>query len=437
MSTVLAIDQGTSGTKALVVDSNGEVLAHHEVSLRPRYLADGGVEQDPLELLDSVLQAGRTALQLAAVPVDIVTLANQGESVLAWDPGTGAPFSPVVVWQDRRSAAICQELSAQADLIRERTGLTLDPYFSAPKQTWIRRNLTTQGVVTTTDTWLIFQLTRAFVTDASTASRSLIFDVNRGEWDEELAALFGLSSERQPQIVDNNAIVGTTTCFGREIPVGGLIVDQQAALIGHGCFDLGEAKCTFGTGAFLVTNTGSELLHSASGLVSSVAWRTRESTRFSVDGQVYTVASAVRWMTQLGLVASASELDHVAAHDPQGVLFVPALAGLGAPRWRPDATAILTGMTLSTRPEHIVRAVLEGIAAQVTELVHCTAADLGSPIRSLNVDGGLTRSSTLMQTVADIAQIPIKVTASPHATALGAASLARNALDPLYPSTIQ
>ncbi len=429
MTHVLALDQGTSGTKAVVV-SETEVLALVEISLRPDYLPGGAVEQDPLALRASVLDAGRAAVAEAGVPIDIVTLANQGESVLAWDPGTGQPLTPVVVWQDRRAESTCAELHQHADLVAARTGLVLDPYFSAPKQAWIRAHLTSDGVVTTTDSWLLHELTGELVTDVSTASRSAVTDLATGEWDGELLDLFGLGAEQLPRIVACDEAIGTTSAFGADVPVGGLVVDQQAALLAQRCHAPGEAKCTFGTGAFLLAHNGSQAPRSVSGLTTSVAWRVRGELSYCVDGQVFTAASAVRWMHDLGLVDSAADLDSVAADDSGGVLAVPAFAGLGAPWWRPDATASFTGMTLATGRGELVLAVLQGIAAQVAELGSAVANDSGVPLQRLRVDGGLTQSKVLMQAVADLLQAEVEVYPSQHATPLGAAALARMTLDP-------
>ncbi|WP_436758848.1 FGGY family carbohydrate kinase [Streptosporangium sp. V21-05] len=430
MTTVLAIDQGTSATKAIVVDGAGEVLGLAEVPVRPAYLPGGGVEQDPGELLGSVLDAGREAVARAGVPVDAVALANQGETVLAWDPVTGAHLSPAIVWQDRRSEGICAELAGSGERIAGVTGLVLDPYFSAPKMAWLRRNVTGEGVVTTSDSWIVHHLTGEFVTDVATACRSLVTRLDDAEWDPELLELFGLGEERLPRIVSCDEVVGHTTAFGGRVPVAGLVVDQQAALLAENCLRAGEAKCTFGTGAFLLANTGASAARSTAGLAASVAWRVRGETSYCFDGQVYTAASAVRWMRDLGFVDTAADLDAVAAADSEGVLCVPALAGLAAPWWRPDARASFSGMTLSTGPGHLVLAVLQGIAAQVAELGDLVAADLGRPLTRLRVDGGLTRSRVLMQAVADLARIPVDVYPSPHATPMGAVALARAALDP-------
>lgn len=430
MTRILAIDQGTSGTKAVVVDEGGEVLALAEETLRPRYLGGGGVEQDPRALLASVLDAGRRAVAESGAAVDAVALANQGETVLAWDRATGEPLSQAIVWQDTRAASVCARLEDHADRVAGLTGLVLDPYFSAPKLRWLRDHVTTEGVVTTTDTWLVHRLCGAFVTDASTASRSLLLDLGAVTWSPDLVEMFGLGAEALPEIVASDEVVGTTSHFGRAVPVTGLVVDQQAALLGEGCLEEGTAKCTYGTGAFLLAQTGPAPVRSRSGLTTSVAWTLRGATDYCLDGQVYTAASAVRWLSDLGLLESAAQLDTTAADSSDGVVCVPAFAGLAAPVWDAAATASFAGLTLSTGRGQLVRAVLEGIAAQVAELTRVVADDLGTPLTTLRVDGGLTRSRTLMQAQSDLAQLPLEVYPSPHATALGAAACARLALDP-------
>jgi glycerol kinase len=431
--TILAIDQGTSGTKAIVVDPEDGVVGLAEAPVHPRYLDGGGVEQDPGELLESVLGAGRAAVAQAGRSIDAVSLANQGETVLAWDPATGRPLTAAIVWQDRRAEAVCGALAEHRAVLAERTGLVLDPYFSAPKMAWLRRHVETGGVVTTSDTWLLHRLTGAFVTDATTASRSLVVELGAEDWSTELLSLFGLDGERLPRIVGNDEIVGNTTAFGADIPVGGVVVDQQAALLAEGCLEPGMAKCTFGTGAFLLANTGSTAVRSAAGLTSSVAWRIGGDDTFCVDGQVYTAASAVRWLCSLGVINEAADMDAVAAADTNGVLCVPALAGLAAPWWRSHATAAMSGMTLSTGRAHVVLAVLQGIAAQLAELVGAINADTSPPLARLRADGGLTQSKVLMQACADILQVPVDVYPSAHATALGAAALAKLSLHPDLP----
>ena len=429
MSAVLAIDQGTSGTKALVHDGE-RTLSVAEVPVRPAYLDGGRVEVDPLALLASVLRAGRRALREAGDPrLAAVALANQGESVLAWDPATGAPLSPVLVWQDSRAQDICEELRPHAELFRRRTGLVLDPYFSAPKMAWLRRHATREGVVTTTDAWLVHRLTGAFVTDATTASRSLVLDLDTATWDPELLDLFGLGGQALPRVVRCDEIVGDTTVFGANVPVTGLVVDQQAALIAERCLDPGTVKCTYGTGAFLLGGTGGRAVRSAHGLTTSLAWSLRDSVGYCLDGQVYTAGSAVRWLVDLGLLSTPDALDAETAADAGGACFVPGLAGLAQPWWNPRPCGAFTGLGLATGGGQLVRAVIEGLAAQVATLVGAMSADTGAPPARLRVDGGLTRSRTLMQAQADLLQAPVDVYPSPHATALGAAALARLALD--------
>ena len=427
---VLAIDQGTSGTKAIVVDDAGTVLALAEEPVRPQYLADGAVEQSPIELLESVLTAGRRAIDEAGVPIEVISLANQGETVLAWDRATGEPLTTALVWQDSRAQSVCDRLRGHSDVIAARSGLVLDPYFSAPKMAWIRENFTREGVVTTSDTWLLHRLTGEFVTDVSTASRSLIMNLDARAWDDELLGYFGLEGEALPRIAACDEVIGQTNAFGGSIPVGGVIVDQQAALLAEGCLEVGEAKCTYGTGAFLLMNTGTSAPRSTNGLTTSVAWTIRGESKYCIDGQVFTAASAIRWLQELGLISDARDIDTAAAADSGNVSFVPALAGLAAPWWRADAKAAFSGMSLATDRGQLIRAVLEGIAAQIADLAAACAADLGDSLKSLRVDGGLTRSAVLMQAQADILQLPIEVYPSAHATALGAAALGRLAVRP-------
>ncbi len=429
---VLAIDQGTSGTKALVVCPERGVLGTGFAAVRPRHLPGGRVEVDPHELYDSVVDAGRRALAEAGEPVVALGLANQGETVLAWDPATGRPLTDALVWQDRRAETVCAELAEHARELRHLTGLPLDPYFAAPKMAWIRRHLTRDGVVTTSDAWLVHRLTGAYVTDAATAGRTQLLDLDRARWSPRALDLYGLSDERLPEVVDAAAPVGTTTAFGHEIPLTGLLVDQQAALLAQRVTEPGGAKCTYGTGAFLLAHTGDTPRRGASGLVSCVAWRLAGHTAYCLDGQVYTAASAVQWLTGLGVIRGAADLDAVGGSVPDagGVTFVPALAGLAAPWWRGDLRGSLTGLGLDTGAGHLVRALCEGIAAQIAELADAAEADLGAPMRVLRVDGGLTRSALLMQTQADLLQRPVEVSAVPDATALGVGALARLGADP-------
>ncbi|MFD9534012.1 FGGY family carbohydrate kinase [Streptomyces sp. NPDC060010] len=429
---VLAVDQGTSGTKALVICPVRGVIGTGSAPVHPRYLPGGRVEVAPFELLNSVVEAGRAALASAGEPVVAVGLANQGETVLAWDPASGEPLTDAIVWQDRRAEPLCTELAPHAAWLRETTGLPLDPYFAAPKMAWIRRHLTREGVVTTSDVWLVHRLTGAFVTDAATAGRTQLLDLETVHWSDAALGAFDLSDERMPEIVDADTRVGTTTAFGPEVPLTGLLVDQQAALLGQRVTEPGVAKCTYGTGAFLLAQTGPLPRRSASGLVGCVAWRISGRTDYCLDGQVYTAASAVRWLTDLGVISGAEDIDGVGGGvaDSGGVTFVPALAGLAAPWWRGDLRGSVTGLGLDTTAGHLVRALCDGIAAQVAELADAVAEDLGAPLTSLRVDGGLTRSALLMQAQADLLRIPVEVSALPDVTALGVGAVARIGLDP-------
>lgn len=359
-------------------------------------------------------------------------LANQGETVLAWDPATGRPLTDAVVWQDRRAEGICAELAAHGDELKRLTGLPLDPYFAAPKMAWLRRERTREGVVTTSDSWLVHQLTGAFVTDAATAGRTQLLGLHDVGWSPAALEIFGLADERLPTVVDCAGPVGTTTAFGGEVPLTGLLVDQQAALLAQNALEPGQAKCTYGTGAFLLAQTGGSTSSGSSGLVSCVAWRLGGRTAYCLDGQVYTAASAVRWLTDLGVISGAGDLDPVGASVPDtgGVTFVPALsrprralvaqrpARLGdRPRPRhhrgpPGPRPVRGHRRAGRRPRRRRRLRPRG------------------PLTTLRVDGGLTRSALLMQTQADLLQRPVEVSALPDVTALGAGVVARLGLDP-------
>ncbi|MEA2380110.1 MAG: hypothetical protein QOH72_81 [Solirubrobacteraceae bacterium] len=427
---VLAIDQGTSATKAIVVADGGRVLGESSAPVHPQPGPGGAVEQDPQELLHSIVAAGRAALAAAGEPVDAVGVGNQGETVLRWDRATGRPHGPALSWQDRRAVTVTQELAEHADRLTEITGLPLDPYFAAPKMTWLRRrDATAEGVVTGVDAWLNHQLTGAFVTDASTASRFLLLDLARVQWSEEACALFGLDPAEQPEIADCDAPIGETSAFGPTLPVTGLAVDQQAALFAESCFAAGEAKCTYGTGAFILATAGTDVPHSAARLAACVAWRLGGATTYCLDGQVYTAGAAVSWLQQLDLIREAADIDRLddagSSNGADDAVFVPSLAGLGAPFWAPEARGGWVGLSLATRREDLVRAVAHGIAAQVATLGRAIADDLGRPLERLRVDGGLSRSAVLMQAQADLLQVPVERYPSADATALGVGAFAR------------
>jgi glycerol kinase len=429
---VLALDQGTSATKAVVFDDDGASLSSVEAAVTPHAVAGGGVEQDPEQLWDSVCRAGREAVARAGGGVSAVGLANQGETVLAWDRATGQPLSAAVSWQDRRAASVCADLAEHAASLTRITGLPLDPYFAAPKMTWLRRQGILRGVVTTSDAWLVHRLTGAYVTDVTTASRTLLLDLGRRVWSEEACALFGLGASELPAVVGCAQEIGHTDAFGPSLPLTGLSVDQQAALIGEHCLEPGDSKCTYGTGAFLLANAGPHPFTSSAGLSVSVGWQIGDDAVYCVDGQVYAAGAAIAWLVRWGFLARPEDLDAVAASVPDTgqVVVVAALSGLGAPWWQPDVLAGIEGIGPATQPAHVVRATMEGLAAQVALLARAVAADLGRPLARLRVDGGLTRSRLLMQMQADLLQLPVEVAASRHATAAGVGALARVGAEP-------
>lgn len=425
---VLAIDQGTSSTKAVVVDDAGHVLAEATRAVATHAKGEE-ITQDPHEILASVVAAGREALERSGEVVDGVGLANQGETVLAWDRATGEPTGRAISWQDGRAAIVCQRLESSTARLGELTGLPLDPYFSAPKLAWLREQ-GARGVVTTSDTWLLHQLTGEFVTDVTTASRSMVLDLDRRTWSEEALDIFGLGDLELPRITTCAEEIGMTAAFGPSLRVTGLAVDQQAALVAEGCLEPGMAKCTYGTGAFLLISTGSVPTRSKSGLASSVAYAAGGSYGYCLDGQSYTAGAAVSWLARVGLLADPAGLDAslMAATDHE-VLSVPALAGLGSPWWMPQARGTIEGVGLETTADDITRAVIEGVCAQVAIVCRAASDDIGAPLERLRVDGGLTKSRALLQIQADLLQVPVEVYPSPDATALGVAALARCGLD--------
>jgi glycerol kinase len=425
--TVLAIDQGTSATKALIVTEDGEVLSLAESPIRVRAGADGAVELDPEELWESVIAAAGEALATAGNPrLDTIGLANQGETVMAWDRSSGNSLGQAIVWQDRRSDVVCERLREHAAFLTEHTGLELDPYFVAPKIVWLREQVGVGPTITTTDTWMLHRLCGAFATDVATAGRSLLLDLDSGQWSPEACGIFGIDPTSLPTVVGNAETLGECQLFGGSVRVSGTCVDQQAALYAEHCRAAGEAKCTYGTGAFMLACAGKTATRSSNGLVGCPAWRIGHDLTYCLDGQVYTVGAAVTWLIEMGIMSEPADLDRLGAtvEGSGGVTFVPALAGLAAPFWKPQARAAFTGMTLSTERGHLVHAAIDGIAAQVALLARAAERDLGSPLTRLRVDGGLTRSRLLLQIQADLLQAPVEVYPSPHATALGVAAFA-------------
>jgi glycerol kinase len=428
MNQILAVDQGTSGTKALLLSESGEIIGRGYQDFQLVHGQNGLVEVDAHVLWNSILSA-IDQLKLRDAPI-AMGLANQGESVLVWDRKTGVPLSPVMVWQDSRAASLCDERREFESLVKAQTGLTLDPYFIAPKMKFLRDRYS-DGVITTTDTWIIYRLTGKYVTDHGTASRSLIYDLQTNQWSKELLSIWNLEREELPEIYCNDDVVAPINA--PELPqlhstlLAGINVDQPAALFAQSCFKPGEAKCTYGTGAFLLANIGDQPKISHNGLVTSVAWFLKSEKAYYFDGQVFTAASAITWLIENGLLDSSEQIDSLPS-DTGGVIAVPGFAGYGSPRWQPEGTASITGISLGTTKAHIARAVVDGIAAQVSELLDALAAD-GVLISRLRADGGLSQSRTLMQTQSNLSQIPIDVYPHPDATALGIAGFTRLALD--------
>jgi glycerol kinase len=429
---VLAIDQGTSATKA-VVWSAGRIVADVDVPVLGTTHSGNAVEQDAEDLWRSVVTAGWEAVQQSDEPIEAVGIGNQGETVLAWNTKTGAPLGPALSWQDRRSVSVTDAMDATT---RERllaiTGLPVDPYFAAPKMALLHgmlgATLGPHDVITTIDAWVNFRLTGEFVTDRATASRTQLLDPHTLEWSDEALAAYALPRRFLPELAHCDGVLGTTDEFGTRLPVGGLIVDQQAALFAQGCLDRGSAKCTYGTGAFLLANTGQVHQASSAGLATSLAWTMEDGTRAScMDGQVYAAGAAVSWLQRVGLIATAQDLDRLGSGPSGGVVFRPSFAGRGAPHWQPNAHAEISGLALSTGPEQIVSAFIDGLTTEVADLVRAVEADLG-PMVTLRVDGGLTQSRVLMQRQADALGIPVEVYPHSCATALGVAALALRAV---------
>ena len=433
---ILAIDQGTSATKAVVWSEQG-IAAEIDVPVHGLTHQGDAIEQDPEALWESIVTAGRQAVDSQDSAIRAVAIGNQGETVLAWDRSTGQALGPALSWQDRRSATVTSGISpADADALLRMTGLPVDPYFAAPKMAWLQRSLDLPAggdvVVTTIDAWVNYRLAGAYATDLSTASRTQLLDGESLTWSSRAAEIYGLPLATFPDLVPCDATLGTTTAFGSPVPVAGAMVDQQAALLAEGCTEPGSAKCTYGTGIFLLANIGRAHVPSTAGLATSLAWAMRDGTRAScVDGQVYSAGAAVAWLQRAGLITGPEDLDALAGavSDTDGVRFDPSFSGRGAPHWDPSATAGITGLGLSTRREHIVRAFLEGLAAEVTSLARAVESDVGGRLTALRVDGGLTQSAVLMQLQADSLGVPVEVYPHSCATALGLVAAALRALD--------
>jgi glycerol kinase len=424
---LLAIDQGTTGTTCLVVDESLQTLGRGYSELHQHFPAPGLVEHDPDEIWATVVAASEAALADAGVgagELAAIGITNQRETTLIWDRRTGEPIGRAIVWQDRRTAARCAELPRE--LIRERTGLVPDPYFSATKLEWLLANTGAAGDVAfgTVDSWLIWKLCGEHATDVSNASRTMLLDIAALDWDEELLDLFSVPRSVLPRLVPSSGVVGEGDLLGALVPVGGIAGDQQAALFGHGCFVPGQAKVTYGTGAFVLVNAGSAPAAAPEGVLRTVAWQLGgDDPVYALEGAVFIAGAAIQWLRDgLGLIENAAETEALARSldGNEGVYFVPALAGLGAPHWAPEARGLITGLTGGTRREHLVRAALEAIAFQTRDVLDA----MGMELDVLRADGGAAANGFLMEFQADLARVPVEVPAEHQTTALGAAALA-------------
>jgi glycerol kinase len=431
---ILAIDQGTTGTTCLVFDREGGVAGRAYSELEQHFPRPGWVEHDATEIWETTRRVGAEALADAGIEgreLDAIGIANQRETVVAWDPASGEPLHRALVWQDRRTAGRCDELRAAGHegLVRERTGLVLDPYFSGTKIEWLLRevDLPPGAVFGTVDSWLLFKLTGAHATDYTNASRTLLFDVRRLDWDDDLCRMLGVDLADLPKPRPSAHVYGTTTEFGGEIPVAGVAGDQQAALFGQACHEPGSAKNTYGTGSFVLLNAGHEAPPPAEGLLTTVACDPAGGPAYALEAAIFVTGAALQWLRDgLGLIADAAESEALAAslEGNEGVYFVPALAGLGSPHWDPYARGTIVGLTRGSTRAHLARAALEAIAYQTVDAVRAEEAASGRRLEELRADGGATANRWLMQFQADLLGAPVVVPEVAETTALGAACLA-------------
>ncbi len=443
---LLAIDQGTTGSTALVLGVDGKTLGRATLEFPQHFPKPGWVSHDTREIWESVDAAVTGALRsagLRAEDIAAIGITNQRETTVVWDRATRTPIDLAIVWQCRRTADVCEGLKKDPALVarvRERTGLVIDAYFSATKIAWLLDHVdgararadAGQLAFGTIDSWLVSELTggQVHAIDVTNASRTLLMDLARCAWDPELLATFRVPASVLPTIVGSAEIVGRTRglrFLPDGVPIAGIAGDQQAALFGQACFDEGDAKCTYGTGAFALMNIGPRPLSSQHGLVTTAAWRIGDRVTYALEGSAFIAGAAVQWLRDgLGIIGSAAEIEALARSVPgsDGVVFVPALAGLGAPHWDPHARGTITGLTRGTTRAHLARATLEGIAFEVRDLVAAMASDAGRPLRRLRVDGGAAANDLLMQFQADVAEVDVERPVDLESTARGAAMLA-------------
>jgi glycerol kinase len=429
---ILAIDQGTTGTTCLVFDGDGAIAGRAYSEFEQFFPRPGWVEHDAAEIWEVTRRVAARALAgVGGSELAGIGITNQRETVVAWDPATGEPVHRALVWQDRRTAERCAALRAAGHepLVRERTGLTIDPYFSATKIEWLLGNVegAERAVFGTVDSWLVFKLTGRHLTDYTNASRTMLFDIRDLGWDAELCELLGVDPGRLPQPCPSAHVFGTTTEFGGEVPVAGVAGDQQAALFGQACHRAGMAKNTYGTGSFVLLNSGAEPPQAPEGLLGTVAWGLDGEVAYALEASIFVTGAAVQWLRDgLGIVADAGETEALAASltGNDGVYFVPALTGLGSPHWDPYARGTIVGLTRGSGRAHLARAALEAIAYQTVDAVRAQEVAAGGPLELLRADGGATANAWLMQFQADVLGAAVSVPEIAETTALGAAYLA-------------
>jgi glycerol kinase len=441
---VLALDQGTTSSRALLLDRDGELRAVAQREFDQIFPHPGWVEHNPEQIASSQIAVALEALAKAnAQPKDIaaIGIANQRETTILWDRETGAPICNALVWQDRRTADVCESLKASGHelLIQRRTGLLIDSYFSASKISWIldhvsgAREYADAGKLAfgTVDTWLLWKLTggRVHVTDASNASRTMLFNIHTGAWDEELLSIFRVPASLMPAVRRSSEVYAEVSAVPglNGIPIAGIAGDQQAALFGQRCIRPGLTKNTYGTGCFMLQNTGTHAVPSSNRLVTTVAWQIKDKTEYALEGSVFVGGAVVQWLRDgLGVIRSSSEVEPLAKSvaDNGGVYFVPAFVGLGAPHWDSYARGSIFGLTRGSTAGHIARAALESIAYQVADLLDAMQRDAGHPVEELRVDGGASANDSLMQFQCDLLRVPVVRPAAAETTALGAAYLA-------------
>jgi len=429
---ILAIDQGTTGTTCLVFDREGRVRGRAYSEFEQFFPRPGWVEHDASEIWEVTRRVAAEAIADAGGPaLETIGITNQRETVVAWDPQTGEPIHRALVWQDRRTADRCEELkgAGHEPLVRERTGLTIDPYFSGTKIEWLLRNAegAERAVFGTIDSWLLFKLTGRHATDYTNASRTMLFDIRKLAWDEELCGLLGVDPARLPEPLPSSHLFGTTSEFGGEVPVAGVAGDQQAALFGQACHQPGMAKNTYGTGSFVLLNSGPEPPRAPEGLLATVAAGSGDEVPYALEAAIFVTGAAVQWLRDgLGIIGEAGETEALAASldSNDGVYFVPALTGLGSPYWDPYARGTIVGLTRGSGRAHLARAALEAIAYETVDAVRAQEAACGERLELLRADGGATVNRWLMQFQADVLGAPVSVPEIAETTALGAAYLA-------------